>query len=249
MLFENESYESLIEEAIQYKELGYMGWKFRPKVPVTNLNHQQRINNPPDFDVNKLILFSEKIREKVGDKFNLMLDCGCRIKNIRSAIKLFDALNELNFLFIEEPFKRKISNYLTFDKKYKSKIIAGGENFNEFKNFLKFSKINNVKYLQPDTNLLTFHDLSQIIKLNKKISIHNWCNKINFSMNLNFALSLNSDEVILEHNIINSPFNDLFEETYNIKNGYAFLKKGIFGLGKFRKNYRKNFLSIDEKEI
>ena len=43
MLFENKSYDILIEEALRYKEQGYMGWKFRPKVPVSNLNHQQRI--------------------------------------------------------------------------------------------------------------------------------------------------------------------------------------------------------------
>ena len=30
-----------------------------------------------------------------------------RLKNIKKSIKLLDALNELNFLFIEEPFKRK----------------------------------------------------------------------------------------------------------------------------------------------
>ena len=30
--------------------------------------------NPPDFDERKLIKISEKIRLKVGNKFNLMLD-------------------------------------------------------------------------------------------------------------------------------------------------------------------------------
>tara|TARA_A100001015_G_C14937904_1_gene691258 strand:- start:195 stop:1346 length:1152 start_codon:yes stop_codon:yes gene_type:complete len=249
MLFENESYDRLIDEAIRYKDLGYMGWKFRPKVPVANLSHQQRIKNPPDFDMTKLLFFCEKIRKKVGDSFNLMLDCGCRIKNIQKSTKLFDALNELNFLFVEEPFKRKLSNYLKFDKKYKTKIIAGGENFNGYKSFLEFSKLNSVKYIQPDTNLLTFWDLSQIIKLKKNISIHNWCNKINFSMNLNFALSVNNDDIILEHNIIKSPYNDLFEESYRIKNGHAYLKKGIFGLGRLNKNYKNFFLSIYEKEI
>ncbi len=248
MLFENKSYDILIEEALRYKEQGYMGWKFRPKVPVSNLNHQQRIKNPPDFDLDKLLFFSEKIRKKVGDDFNLMLDCGCRLKNIKKSIKLLDALNELNFLFIEEPFKRKISNYVNFNKKYKTNIIAGGESFNDYKSFLDFSKVKNVKYIQPDTNLLTFQDLSKIKNIKKKISIHNWCNKINFSMNLNFALTIKSDDVILEHNIIKSPYNHLFDASFRIKKGYAYLKKNFFGFGRLNQNYKKN-LSIYEKEI
>ena len=249
MIFENKSYDCLIDEALKYKEKGYLGWKFRPKVPITNLSHEERIENPPDFDVKKLLFFCEKIRKKVGDDFNLMIDFGCRIKNFKKTIKFFDALHSLNFLFVEEPFKRKLSKYLEFDQNYKNKIIAAGENFTDYRIFSQFSKIKNVKYIQPDTNLLTFRDLLQIKKLKKKISIHNWCNKINFSMNLNFALSINNEDVILEHNIINSPYNDLFEESYRIKNGYAFLKKDFFELGRLNKNCNKKKFIIYEKKI
>ena len=67
-------------------------------------------------------------------------------------------------------------------------------------------------------------------------------------MNLNFALTIKSDDVILEHNIIKSPYNHLFDASFRIKKGYAYLKKNFFGFGRLNQNYKKN-LSIYEKEI
>ena len=39
-----EATEGLIDEAIRYKDLGYMGWKFRPKTPNNNPSHNDKSN-------------------------------------------------------------------------------------------------------------------------------------------------------------------------------------------------------------
>ena len=43
MLFDNQNYEKLYEEALIAKKDGYFGYKFRPKLPISNLSHFQRM--------------------------------------------------------------------------------------------------------------------------------------------------------------------------------------------------------------
>ena len=49
MIFENQKYEDLIGEALKFKNNGYVGYKFRPMMPTSNLTHSQRFKNPPGF--------------------------------------------------------------------------------------------------------------------------------------------------------------------------------------------------------
>ena len=51
MIFENQSYDLLIDEVFfKAKEMGFKGYKFRPKTPLTNPNHFVRNLNPPEFN-------------------------------------------------------------------------------------------------------------------------------------------------------------------------------------------------------
>ena len=60
-IFENKDYTSLIDEALLSRDEGFVGWKFRPKMPMSNKSHQFRLKNPPQFDVKELLKFSEKL--------------------------------------------------------------------------------------------------------------------------------------------------------------------------------------------
>ena len=224
MIFDNQDYNLLIDEALRYKDKKFVGWKFRPKSPNILLSHTQRIKNPPNFDIKKLVSFSQKLRLKVGSKFKLMLDLGCRCKNLNDAKYLVQALSELNFYFIEEPFKRDDTRYYNLKKISKNNVnIAGGEfvsDLNKF-NYLSKKKIFNI--FQPDSNMLTYYEIKKISDLafkNKiKIIPHNWCNVINQSANINYFSAFDQKEKIIEYNILRNPFEGSF-----INNSFKIIK-------------------------
>lgn len=244
MIFENQDYNSLIDEALNYKDKKFIGWKFRPKSPNKLLSHAQRIKNPPNFDVKKLINFSEKLRLKVGGKFKLMLDLGCRCKNLNEAKYIVRALSELNFYFIEEPFKRNDIRYNKLKKISKNKIdIAGGEFFSNLKKFKYLSKKKIFNVFQPDSNMLTYREIKNISDLafkNKiKIIPHNWCNMINQSANINYFSVLDQDEKIIEYNILKNPFEKSF-----INNSFKITKGCVEQI-----NYAGLGIDVDLKKI
>ena len=105
MIFENQDYDILIDEAIAAKEMGFYGWKFRPKTPINNPSHSERKKHPPEFDKNLIISFIEKLKKNVGDDFKIMIDFGQRIKKVHHNKDLFKCIEENNLFFIEEPMK------------------------------------------------------------------------------------------------------------------------------------------------
>jgi L-alanine-DL-glutamate epimerase-like enolase superfamily enzyme len=247
MIFENENYDKLIDEAIKSKEKGFFGWKFRPSFPLKNLSHRERVLNPPPFDINKIIKFSKNLRKKVGNNFKLMLDCGSRCKDLAEADYLIRSLEDLNFYFIEEPVVR---NYLTYKKLMKNNYkikIAGGENINSTMEFMKWKKCN-IDIFQPDTNLLLFEELFKINKnYDKKIIMHNWCNPINFNTNINYMRSEDT-MFLIEKNILPNPYEIFFKNTsFKIINGkIKYLSYDGLGI-EFIKNKNKN-IKINEIE-
>ena len=208
MIFENQNYKILIEEALRYKELGYIGYKFRPKIPKNAKSHFARINKPPSFDLNLLIEFCYEIRKIVGDEFLLMLDVGCRLKKINEFKFLSNHLNYLNFFFLEEPLKR---DYFSYKKIYNSsKIkIAAGESFSNLVEFKKWKNVCDI--FQPDTNLFPINEIHKLKKnfefAKKEIILHNWANPISMISNFHAAISLNSK--LIEYNVTFNPIRSI----------------------------------------
>ena len=247
MIYENQDYNKLINEAIKSKEKGFFGWKFRPSLSLKNLSHNERMLNPQSFDLDKIIKFSKYLRKEVGDNFKLMLDCGSRCKSLAQADYLIKSLEDLDFYFLEEPIVRNYSMYKKLMKNdYKLKI-AGGENISTIKEFINWEKCN-VDIFQPDTNLLMFKELQQINKsYNKKIIMHNWCNPINFCTNINFMRSENKI-FLIEKNILKNPYEIFFKnESFKIINGEVkYLSYDGYGI-EFTKLKNKN-IEINEFE-
>jgi galactonate dehydratase len=252
-IFENKSYDYLIDEALSFKEDGFVGWKFRPKMPISNRSHQLRINKPPRFNIRELLNFAGKLRKKVGDNFHLMLDAGCRCKDQKEAKYLIEGLKDNNFLFIEEPLKRNIKKYTLLNKVLNHKIdISGGEHFHNYDEFFQWFKFNCLDVYQPDSNLLLYEELSLIYKMIKKqkksLIFHNWCNPINVCSNFSFISSLNSN-IITEYNVVANDFYKKFDiSSFKINKGKAKIIESP-GLGiDFNNNKNKNF-SIYEKKF
>ena len=240
MLFENQNYEKLYEEALIAKKDGYFGYKFRPKLPISNLSHFQRMKNPPKINIKSLEKFSTNLRKKVGDNFKIMIDLGCRLSEVKETEYLFKMFKEQNYYFVEEPFRRKINEYMRLKNHFLDVNISVGEHFYSINEFKKWDNKKIFDYYQPDTNLLLYNELNQIIKkieLNR-IILHNWCGRINFLSNISYAFSLNKN-ILIEKNILKNPFDEFFNSmSLDPKNGKIGNTK-IFGFG----------LSINKKLI
>jgi len=250
MLFENQSYDLILNEALKAKSLGFYGYKFRPNLPLQNLDHFQRMKKPPRINIKNLEKFSSKLRLNVGPKFKIMIDLGCRIQTNVEADYLFSIFNEHNYFFVEEPFMRKIDYYNNSNFLKKGVKIAGGEHISSFEDFKIWKKKNCFDFYQPDSNLLLYKELNQISNLvgQDRIILHNWCNKINFLSNINFAFT-QTKNIILEKNILQNPYDEFFSyETIKINKGKIYFEKNN-GLGiSINKRKEKNF-EIYKKKI
>ena len=249
MIYENQSYNIILDEALKAKEEGYFGYKFRPKMPIENLNHFQRLKNPPKINLKELEKFSEILRLKLGNSFKIMIDLGCRLKDIKETKYLFKMFNEHNYYFVEEPFKRKPSFYINQKKNLSKVKISGGEHIYDLKEFKRWSKNKLFDFFQPDTNLLLYQEMKQIINFVglKNIILHNWCSKINFMSNISYAFSLNKN-FLLEKNVLKNPYDKFFVSALEkIKLGKISLPKSCgFGIS-LKKKIDLNYIIYEKK--
>ena len=231
MIFENQSYDLLIDEAIKAKEMGFKGYKFRPKTPLTNPNHFVRNLNPPEFNQKEILDFSIKLKKIIGENFLLMIDFGKRIKTVSEAINIINILEDLNFYFIEEPMILLKKNYLKIYKNRKKLKIAIGEHL---MNFQKSKKILNYRtdILQPDSNLMPIDEIIKLFNKSKKTEyiLHNWSFPI--SMLSNFHLAGASENInLVEYSLIGeNEKNRLINKKLDIRNG-NFYHNSKYGLG------------------
>ena len=224
MIYHNQSFEFLLNEALSFKKKNFFGWKFRPPFPKDFKNHMKRMKIPPPIRINKLIEISQRLRLNLGDNFNLMMDLGCRCRNKKEFQYLLSVFTELNFFFIEEPFKRSLRNYKNLTSP-SSPNISAGENLHDYKDILKWRNKNFLDLIQLDLNLNDIHTMHKLFKNYTKkpyLLPHNWNNNINESVTYNFlnSLKIKRKEVIVEKNILKNPYERLFiNKCFRIKNG------------------------------
>ena len=188
------------------------------------------MKHPPKINFVKLKKFCLNLKKQVGPDFKLMIDLGCRLDETISSKKILDFFDELDFYFIEEPFKRNIKTYKKL-LKYSKLNIAAGENTSSFSELNELSSCKKISFFQPDTNL---NPIPEIIKFSKKneikIILHNWTKTISMYSNFHLGLALNNCKMI-EYSILKFPeeFNFL-DKSYLIKKGKVILTKNP-GLG------------------
>jgi L-alanine-DL-glutamate epimerase-like enolase superfamily enzyme len=241
MIYEGQELK-LIEEAEFCKQDGYFGYKFRPPYPRKFNNHNLRFNKPDHFNIKKFIKISQKLRDTVGNEFNLMADLGCRLKNTSEFIYIMDALRELNFFFVEEPVIRNLELYKKI-RHYEN--IASGEHLYDFNETNKWISCKNINFFQFDPNSLSvflIFSLLKKIKSKQKIYIpHNWTTQINTAVGINLLLLFQQKINLIEKNFYMSPFNDLFinKGFYLSKGNYVLVNNKGFGIKFNSKNFNK----------
>ena len=226
MIYDYQSLDLYVEEALYCQKQGFKAWKFRPSTP-RDLDHFQRNNTPPAIDLNAVKETIKNVSSEVEEDFEILLDLGCRCKNISEAIELANFSLEYNVGFIEEPLLRNMESYKGLIKNTETKI-SFGETFFSALQFKKWVENSAVDVFQPDMNLAGMREGIKILsiakKYNRKIILHNWANPISNLANLNFAVAFNEECCCVENSIVYNPFRDsLIENNISPSEGVFYL--------------------------
>jgi len=181
--------EQRVEDALRLRDEGFRALKLRFHRP-----------NPRD-DLRVL----EAVRKAVGDSMDIMVDAnyGWAIApdrapqrwDLRTAISMARAMEELGVYWLEEPLYCYDYDGLAELRRQVNLRIAGGElnqGFHEFKIFLEKDCFD---VYQPDVTFAGgFFQCRQIAAMaqahGKMVSPHTWTNGIGLAANLHFAASL-----------------------------------------------------------
>jgi len=227
MIYDHHSLDLYVEEAVDCQKQGFKAWKFRPSTPK-GLDHFQRNNAPPVIDLNAVKITIKIVSSEVGEDFEILLDVGCRCKDVSEAIELANFTMDYNVGFIEEPLPRDMESYSKLIENTEAKISIG-ETFFSALQFEKWAKNNAVDIFQPDMNLAGMREGIKILsiarKYKKKIILHNWANPISNLANLHFASAFKEQCDYVEASIVYNPFrNTLIENNIFPVNGEFILE-------------------------
>ena len=233
MIYDDQSLNNYVEEAVDCKNKGFKAWKFRPSTPK-GLDHFQRNKTPPPIDIKALKQTIESVSQSVGPDFELLLDVGCRCKDIGQAKELSDFALGYNVGFIEEPLPRKMKLYSELIALTDMKISTG-EAFFASEQFDIWANNNAIDIFQPDTNLVGMRQgiaiYSLAKKYNKKVVLHNWTNAISNVSNLHLAVSAGDRSCYIESSIIYNPFREELVLSPVLPTGGGFELRNEPGLG------------------
>ena len=220
--------EDLIDEAVRHKEEGYTAFKFRLGTEWKN----------SDMTVKKYIPYLHKLREAVGPKFDLMQEGNMRL-SLDQALELCPVLDELKFLWFEEPINAwqddSIDGYVRIREAMRSVMVSGGESLGMRFDFKPWIDRNGYDIVQPDCNqtgVTEAWQIAHVAHLRKKYCCpHNWHGGLTTMANAALVAAI-PNHLVLELNQSYNPLKEeIFKEPLVVKKGYMDLpNKPGFGV-------------------
>lgn len=221
--------EDLVDEAIRYKEEGFKSFKFR-------LGY----NFDKVMTIKTYTPFLRKLRETVGPEFGLMQEGNMSIP-FEQCLELVPVLDELNFVWLEEPISRYVSNadknkspedmkvgiegYLKIKKVTKKLLISGGETMQNREEFREWIDRGAYDIVQPDcgiTGLTEGWNIARMANIKNKPCVpHNWHSSLTGMTSIQLVAGI-PNQLVLESNRHYDPFREgLFTEPIIVKNSFA----------------------------
>ncbi|MGO9894245.1 MAG: mandelate racemase/muconate lactonizing enzyme family protein [Bryobacteraceae bacterium] len=210
--------ENLIGEALRVKEQGYTAFKFRLG-PDWKLQQGATMHN--------YIPMLRKLREAVGPDFNLIQEANMRL-SLEEALELAPVLEELRFLWFEEPVRvngpEAIDNYNKIRGRMPHVMVSGGEsrpNRFDFKDWIERGAYDIV---QPDCNVTGVTEawnIARVAHLRKKYCCpHDWHGGLTIMANAALVAAI-PNHLVLEHNVTFSYLREgVFKEPLLARHGY-----------------------------
>jgi len=210
----------LIEEALQYKEMGYTAFKFR---------------NGTNWEYSNMTLYQylevlRKLREAVGPDFKLMLEKHpWTLKQIVNI--LCPVLEELKFYWYEEPMNQweegSVDHHLHIKQKMPSVMVSGGERFTNRFQLQEWIARGAYDIIQSDCNFTGISEnwhIARMAHLYGRLQCpHNWHGGLTTISNVHFVASAPNGHMCELNQTFNPLKTDIFKEPLTVENGYMTL--------------------------
>jgi L-alanine-DL-glutamate epimerase-like enolase superfamily enzyme len=205
--------EDLIVQARAHQKNGYTAFKFRPGGGFAKLGIRIR-----DF-----VPYLRQMREAVGPKFDLIQEANMRW-SVEQCLEIAPVLEELKFLWFEEPTRRSPEAYLTIKKALPTVKISGGEsraNRAENCEMIDSNAYDIVQHACDDAGVTEAWHMARMAQTRGKLlCAHNWQDGLVTIANAHL-MAASPNRFLLESNMTPNPFKEgLFKEPLAVKNGY-----------------------------
>lgn len=206
--------EVLIEEALGYKEEGYIGMKFRTG---TNWEYGK-------MTLKKYIPILQRLREAVGPDFRLMHETmnatGVTMKEI---INVFcPAIDELDFYWFER--FGDIESNVRVNEALSKVMVSSGEIFKTRFEAKQWIDRKAIDIIQSDCNVTGITEnwyISRIAHLNGMPHCpHNWHGGLTTMANAHFHAGIPNRHMLELNQTYNPLLEGVFKEPYVVENGY-----------------------------
>jgi L-alanine-DL-glutamate epimerase-like enolase superfamily enzyme len=229
--------EALIEEAVRHKEAGYTAFKFR-------IGTDWKASG---ITIPKYIPYLRKMREAVGANFDLMQEANMRW-TLEECLELCPALDELSFLWFEEPINRfgegALEGHLKIRQALKRVKVSGGETMTSRFEFKPWIDRDAYDIVQPDCNTTGITEAWHIARMahlkGKPCCPHNWHGGLTTMANAALVAGI-PNRLMLELNQTYNPLKEeVFKEPLRVNRGYLELpEKPGFGVELAEDIFRK----------
>ncbi|MEM7131987.1 MAG: mandelate racemase/muconate lactonizing enzyme family protein [Chloroflexota bacterium] len=222
--------EALIEEALSYKALGFDTFKWRP-----GTDWDEASVNPT-----KLGEICQQLREAVGPDFDLGLEKkGYDSWTFDECIEIAPIINELNFLFFEQPMgdqgPAQFADYQTIKDQMPNVMLWGGESLRSVAKAEPWITQEIYDAIQTDCHYIGLTEEWRIAQLANqhgiKIVPHNWSTSLGTMCNSHIVAAVASGHMCEFFMYPNGFREGLLKEPYVPKNGIITLSdKPGFGM-------------------
>ena len=211
----NKGEETLINEALSYKEMGIEGFKFRVGSTWSF----------SDMNLDKYIPIMQRLREAVGPDFKLMHEAHRRSGvSVEDVVNRFaPAIDELKFHWFEEPV-REVEDYIRIADTMKHTRVAAGEMQRSLDEMKPWIERRAAEIVTCDSNMVGLTENWLISRLADANGCphcpHNWHGGLTTMVNAHLAAAI-PNRHMLEYNMTYNPLKtDIFKEPLELKDGW-----------------------------
>lgn len=168
--------EQLVDEALRWIDDGWTAFKMRMGTDWERSG----------VTVARFLGLMEKVAAAVDGRMDLMVDAGCRCRSVTQAVDIAKGLEQLGFLWFEEPLPRVPADYAALTSQVEIPI-TGGEGFVAPQQFAEFLAQGGYDIVQPDasrTGLTGWMKIAAMAERRaKKCVPHCWFNAVAIAEN------------------------------------------------------------------
>jgi len=205
--------EDLIRQATEHQRNGYTAFKFRPGGGFGRLG----------VTIKDYIPYLRKMRDAVGSKFDLIQESNTRW-SMAQCLEIAPVLEELKFLWWEEPTRRVIADYVQLKKALRTVKVSGGEGRANRGELMEWVDRGAYDIVQPgcdDAGVTECWHMARMAHTRGKLLCpHNWQDGLVAIANAHLLAAV-PNRFLLETNMTPNPLKEgLFKEKVAVKNGY-----------------------------